>query len=191
MRSFMRELLLIPNLLSLLRLLLSVVIPFLWVKKVSPKVIYSLLVMGVVSDTLDGNLARLLRQKTRLGKILDPLADKFFINMLFFLFYYEDKISSQLFFTILLRDVLILLGVLILLYFSQGRLIPSPSILGKATTVIQLLGLLALFADQYLLSLPNYILNLILNLIFFLTLASGFYYLLNFRRLLLEFRQGV
>ncbi len=187
----MRELLLIPNLLSLLRLLLSVVIPFLWVKKVSPKVIYSLLVMGVVSDTLDGNLARLLRQKTRLGKILDPLADKFFINMLFFLFYYEDKISSQLFFTILLRDVLILLGVLILLYFSQGRLIPSPSILGKATTVIQLLGLLALFADQYLLSLPNYILNLILNLIFFLTLASGFYYLLNFRRLLLEFRQGV
>ncbi|MEM1668963.1 MAG: CDP-alcohol phosphatidyltransferase family protein, partial [Thermofilaceae archaeon] len=80
-----KEIFKIPNLLSLYRLLLSLIIPILWIRGFSPKWLSLLIFSGVISDTLDGNLARILKQKTDLGKILDPLADKAFINMLFFL----------------------------------------------------------------------------------------------------------
>ncbi|MCS7149130.1 MAG: CDP-alcohol phosphatidyltransferase family protein [Caldimicrobium sp.] len=173
----------IPNLLSLYRLLLSFVIPSLWIKGVSFEVIFILILTGVLSDTLDGNLARLLKQRTSLGKILDPLADKVFINMLFFLFYWMGRIEASFFAVIIMRDIFILLGAIYL--FKKGLTIRhiSPSILGKTSTVFQLLTLVVLFVDVYLKELPSYLIKAILNSTIFFTAASGFHYFLIFRKL--------
>lgn len=54
----------IPNLLSLYRLILAFVIPVLWISEMSKEVLVILILSGVISDTLDGNLARILKQKT-------------------------------------------------------------------------------------------------------------------------------
>ncbi len=95
--KFWKELLTLPNLFTLSRLILSFIIPVLWVINVSERLLYGLIIFGALSDTLDGNLARILNQKSKLGKILDPLADKCFINMLFFLFYLQGKIPLSFF----------------------------------------------------------------------------------------------
>ncbi|MFN3505470.1 MAG: CDP-alcohol phosphatidyltransferase family protein [Caldimicrobium sp.] len=182
--SYQKELFKIPNLLTLYRLTLSFILPFLWITKSSPTLIYFLIISGVLSDTLDGNLARILKQKTNLGKILDPIADKCFINMLFFLFYWERKISFSFLSIILLRDVFILLGGLYLLKrgFKINQL--SPSLLGKSSTIFQLVSLVSLFTQYYYIkSFSQTYLEVILKTTLFFTLASGFHYLILFRRL--------
>lgn len=177
-----KEIFKIPNLLSLYRLLLSLIIPILWIRDFSPKWLSLLIFSGALSDTLDGNLARLLKQKTSLGKVLDPIADKCFINMLFFLFLWEGLIKITFFAVILLRDILILGGALYLLKRGLDLSLLSPTILGKTSTVLQLFCLLILSVDYYLKDLPTYLVNVVLNITLFLTAASGFHYFLRFRR---------
>ncbi|MEZ0343531.1 MAG: CDP-alcohol phosphatidyltransferase family protein [Caldimicrobium sp.] len=181
-KGLMSEFLKIPNLLSLFRLALSIVIPVLWFVKASNKIIFSLIFFGALSDTLDGNLARILKQKSELGKILDPLADKCFINMLFFLFFLEGKIEPSFFGIILARDIGILLGVGYL--FKRGIQVKNlnPSLLGKISTVFQLLCLLTLFISNYIKPLPQGIIKSVITLTLFFTVASGFHYFLMFRK---------
>lgn len=176
----------IPNLITLYRIMVSFFIPFLWIKGEDLEWIYFFLITGALSDALDGNLARLLKQKTALGKILDPLADKLFINMLFFLLYWEGRIDLSLFSLIFGRDLFILLGSFYL--FKRGYSLTglTPTHLGKVSTVFQLLSLLTLYVDLHLRNLPSQLIKQILNLTIFFTFASGFHYLLIFKRLSLK-----
>lgn len=166
----------IPNLLSFYRLLISFIIPGLWIKNPKNSAILYLIISGVLSDTLDGNLARLLKQKTSIGKFLDPLADKCFINMLFFLLFLQRKLSGFFFIIILLRDLFILLGSFLLLQKFQFKFMLSPTILGKASTVSQLITLITLYIHFYLMSLNSFLITTILSLTLVLTLLSGFHY---------------
>lgn len=181
--NYLRELFKVPNLISLYRLIISFILPFLWINHSSPNLIYFLLLLGVLSDTLDGNLARILKQKTKLGKILDPLADKCFINMLFFLFYWEKRIPLFFLSIIFLRDIFIVLGGLYLIKrgFKLNQL--SPTFLGKISTVFQLICLVSLFTHYYIRELSYPFFEIILKTTLFFTLASGFHYLIIFKRL--------
>lgn len=172
----------IPNLLSLYRLILAFVIPVLWISEMSKEVLVILILSGVISDTLDGNLARILKQKTDLGKILDPLADKAFINMLFFLLFWEGAVGLALLIVVLSRDFFILSGSLYLLKkgFNIKHLSPTP--LGKTSTVVQLITLVILFVDFYFKDLPSDITIGFQYLTVFFTSASGFQYFLLFLR---------
>lgn len=181
-KDLLSEILKIPNLLSLFRLILSFIIPILWFAKVSNKIIFGLIFLGALSDTLDGNLARFLKQKSELGKIIDPFADKCFINMLFFLFLLEGKIKPSFFGIILARDIGILLGVGFLLKGGIQLKNLNPSFLGKISTVFQLLCLLTLFTSNYIKPLPEDIIKSVVTLTLFFTVASGFHYFLMFRK---------
>lgn len=182
--SLLKDLLKLPNLLSLYRLILSFLFPLLWIKGISTYLIFFLLISAVVSDTLDGNLARLLKQKTKLGKILDPIADKSFINMLFFLLYLEKKFPLKYLLVIFLRDIFIITGSSYLLLKRGYKLQSlSPTLLGKISTVLQLISLVALFTHYYIKTLSLLYLDLILKIAIFFTIGSGFHYLMLFQRL--------
>lgn len=170
----LKDFLKIPNLLSFYRLIISFIIPGLWIKNPKNSAILYLIISGVLSDTLDGNLARILKQKTSLGKFLDPLADKCFINMLFFLLYLQKKFSAYFFFLILVRDLFILIGSFLLI--QKVKIMLSPSILGKASTVSQLITLLTLYLHYYLISLNPILVNIVIHLTLFLTFLSGLHY---------------
>jgi len=65
----------VPNLLSILRILL---VPIFIIYMLNNRMLASLIVfiIAVVSDALDGFIARVFHQKSNLGAHLDPLADK-------------------------------------------------------------------------------------------------------------------
>jgi cardiolipin synthase len=122
----------LPNVLSMLRLL---GVPlFLWLMLV-PKA--DLLALGVLvfsgaSDWLDGKLARAWGQVSRIGQLLDPLADRLYIFATVLAFLLRDIIPWWLAALLIGRDVLLALTLPVLRHYGYG---PLPvHFLGKAAT---------------------------------------------------------
>jgi cardiolipin synthase len=95
----------IPNALSFIRLLLVPV--FLWLVLGPRRDELALVVLMVsgITDYLDGKLARKWNQTSRLGAILDPVADRFFILAVVIGLAYRDIIPWWLAVILPLRDV--------------------------------------------------------------------------------------
>jgi len=175
-----KDFLSVPNILSLYRLFLGLIFPFLWIKRVDTKILLFLIGTAILSDTLDGNIARFFKQKTDLGKILDPIADKIFINMLFILLYLNKNISLTLVLIIIIRDITILTGALFLILKHPNQINFSPTYLGKACTISQLLFLFLYFLHLFIEPLKEFFISTITQIVIFLTITSGFHYMLIF-----------
>jgi cardiolipin synthase len=143
--SLSQELRSIPNLLSLLRLLLVPV--FLWLL-LSDYLVWALVVLALAgaSDWLDGVIARKFNQITELGKVLDPAADRLYIFATLIGLTINGNIPLWLAVVIIARDVMLLLVYPMLASHGYG---PLPvHFLGKAGTFALLYALpLLLMAD--------------------------------------------
>ncbi|HEU5071317.1 MAG TPA: CDP-alcohol phosphatidyltransferase family protein [Verrucomicrobiae bacterium] len=95
-----------------------------------------------VCDGVDGYIARHYNQKSELGAILDPLADKLLLVSGVVVLSFDhtprlDRVPLWLTGTIIGRDVVLLLG-LIVIYMTVGKVTVRPRILGKVATVFQM-----------------------------------------------------
>jgi len=129
--------LLLPNGLSFLRLALAplVLVPFLSLPAhAMTGLVFAMFLMAIsVTDVLDGWIARRRKISTRLGRMLDSLADLAFITFLGFALYRVDAIPGSLLWLIVVRYPMMLVGVTIL-YFARGPAPLTPTIIGKVTT---------------------------------------------------------
>ncbi len=132
MRFQARELFFVPNLLTYLRIVL---IPLIFYYLTEQNLLMAAVLGGwaMVSDILDGILARKLKESSELGKILDPLTDKIAIGA--FAIYVVLQADFPLWAAALVigRDVLIiLLGIA---FSRKTREIPTSNFLGKITAL--------------------------------------------------------
>lgn len=104
----------------------------------------AILTFGVasISDGIDGYLARRYGQRSELGAILDPLADKLLLVSGVVLLSlrnepYLPRIPLWVAATILSRDALLLIGLGVI-YYSCGKVTVRPILVGKAATVLQM-----------------------------------------------------
>jgi cardiolipin synthase len=120
----------IPNLLSIFRILLIFPIAYyVWNDKL--KIVIIFVVLSVISDYLDGIIARRFNQISEWGKILDPLADKLAAGILLIVLYLKHEVPLWLVIIVVGRDVLILL---VGLFFAEKYKFVIPSnFLGKVT----------------------------------------------------------
>src|ERR1700752_7611 len=95
------------------------------------------LVIAGLSDLFDGWLARRLNQRSSLGAYLDPIADKLLLSSSFVILAFKQKIAWWLTIIVLSRDVLILIVAIVIILISGYRPFP-PSILGKMTTLFEI-----------------------------------------------------
>jgi cardiolipin synthase len=97
-------------------------------------------VVAGVTDTMDGYIARTRGRKTRLGAFLDPLADKLLLTASFVTLAYKfPKVLPFWLTVVVLSRDLILILVAVLIMLTGGQLHPTPTALGKASTVFQML----------------------------------------------------
>ncbi|MEP6695929.1 MAG: CDP-alcohol phosphatidyltransferase family protein [Pseudonocardiales bacterium] len=122
----------LPNLLSLLRLLGVPVFLFLLLGPHADLPALGVLTLAGVSDWLDGKLARAWNQVSRLGQLLDPLADRLYIVAALVAFVLRDIIPWQLAAALVGRDVVLGCFLPVLRRYGYG---PLPvHFLGKAAT---------------------------------------------------------
>jgi cardiolipin synthase len=136
----------LPNGLTLLRVLLAPTIVIQLLYDYTGAALLTFLLAGL-TDALDGFFARSRRQRTDLGRVLDPLADKALLGSAFVTLGVLGDLPLWLVIIGVSRDAILIVGSL-LLYVQVGRLGNPPSVLGKATTLLQLVTvLLAMGAD--------------------------------------------
>jgi cardiolipin synthase (CMP-forming) len=108
---------------------------------------FALLWIAGVSDGLDGLLARVLEQRTKLGLYLDPIADKLLLSTLFVVLTHVGAIPRYVTVLVLSRDLGILL-ISTLLFATNTLRDFRPSKLGKLNTVVQILGVLTVMTCE-------------------------------------------
>jgi len=134
-------------------------------------------VLGAISDGVDGYLARMHGQRSALGTLLDPLADKLLLSSTFLTlgltssWPVELRMPAWIIVTIVSRDVLLILGSAIA-FLMTNRLTIEPSWLGKITTVVQMATVIAV-----LLQWPRTILQGFWTAAGVVTIASAIEYL--------------
>ncbi len=100
----------IPNFLTILRVLLTPVLVILLLEERLSEALFVFIIAGV-TDGLDGLIARLYKQKSRLGAFLDPLADKILLVTTYVILAVQGLVPSWLTVIVLSRDVLIVLRI--------------------------------------------------------------------------------
>jgi cardiolipin synthase len=138
----------VPNLITILRILL---VPIFIIYIINDRALASLIIFIIasISDALDGFIARVFHQKSNLGAYLDPLADKILLMTAFITLAILKMIPSWLAVLTISRDVIILLGVLIL-YLNRYPVKIHPSLLSKETTCIQIATILIVLSNGFL-----------------------------------------
>ncbi len=135
----------------------------------------ALFTLGVVTDAVDGYVARAEKQATRLGAILDPAADKLLLVTAFLSLSLLSnlpaayRLPAWVPVVVLSRDMIIVCGWLLIVLVT-GNLQALPSRLGKATTFLQMLTIISV-----LLGLP--FARFVLWSAMALTILSGIGYL--------------
>lgn len=163
----------IPNYLTLLRIFLTpLLIWFLLDHRLSQALVVFFL--AGLTDGLDGLLARLLNQKSRLGAYLDPLADKLLLVSSFILLAWLGKVPTWLVIITVSRDILIIMGI-VTLKFHEVPVEMKPSVASKLTTLVQLLTVLAVLASD-LVRLPSWVYGLFFALTAVSCIVSGAQY---------------
>jgi len=128
----------LSNALSILRILL---VPAIYWSLISEHMVMLICVGGVafISDMLDGYFARRLDQKSELGKVLDPIADKLTISLVSFALIlsrkpeFDANFPVWAFLIMIMRDLLILTGSAFL--FKRTQVIEPSNIWGRVATV--------------------------------------------------------
>jgi cardiolipin synthase (CMP-forming) len=127
----------IPNILTVLRILVT---PLFVIFLIRDQHGYALLIfiLAGVSDGLDGLIARWLNQRSDLGAVLDPIADKLLLTAAYITLGILRDIPGWLAVLVISRDVLIVTGIAVLT-FADIHFDIRPSLISKWTTVFQIL----------------------------------------------------
>lgn len=135
-----------PNLITLGRLVLVPVT--LWLLATGEIAwAFAAFVVAGLSDAADGWLAKRYHLETQLGAYLDPVADKLLIVCIFIALGIGEKLPIWLVITVVSRDVLIIMAVM-LSWIMERPVEIKPLLVSKANTASQLALASVVLADE-------------------------------------------
>jgi cardiolipin synthase len=106
----------------------------------------TIFLLAVISDAVDGYIARKSKQQSKAGLVLDPLGDKLLLMSAFICLYLDREFSLRfpLWVTLIVvsRDMIILLGTIVI-YMVKQHIDIYPTRWGKLTTTFQMFAVIA------------------------------------------------
>lgn len=151
MKDLFKGCLTIPNLLSVIRILLIPVFAYLFYNDQKIAAVAVLAISGL-SDTFDGQIARRFNQVSALGKILDPVADKLtqLTIAVMLLIDFRNAENSLInafgwvFLVFLVKEAVMLIGGLVMLLMNIRP--GAAEIWGKLATLVFYVGMTVIIA---------------------------------------------
>ncbi len=161
----------VPNLLTLARIGM---VPWLVVLLQQQNYLLSLVVFVIagVTDGVDGYIAKKYDAKTKLGAILDPLADKALLVSSYVMLSIMEIIPFWLVVTVAFRDLVIVGGYLIVEMFF-GEVTMKPLRISKVNTCIQIAFIVIVLASLAWAVNLSTVLTIFAYLVFFTSVTSG------------------
>jgi cardiolipin synthase (CMP-forming) len=177
----------IPNILTLLRLL-AVPVFIIASFRGHYTLAFVLFVSAAVTDILDGMIARGFNQRSRLGALFDPAADKTMMVSGYLYYTLRDglplvTIPAWLLFTVFIRDFLILSFAYLLYTRVNVKRFP-PSWAGKTSTVVQAATLGTVIGVNAFVPQLFWLAQLLFKVTAVMTLVSGWDYMRRAERML-------
>jgi cardiolipin synthase len=178
----------LPNMVCVLRICL--VVPIMWfLVRAEYENALLLIVIAGFSDWADGFLARHFGWESRIGGLLDPLADKLLFVSVFAALTWNGLVPLWLFAVVIGRDIIIVSGAFAY-EFLIGPVEPNPSRVGKLNTVMALLYLFFVMTWQIYGWPPEVSIIIVGAGVFVVSLVSGLDYVLTWSRLALQARRS-
>jgi len=102
-----------------------------------------LLIAGL-TDVLDGYIARKYKLVTKFGQIIDPLADKLMQLAVLFCLTIANYITKWILIIYIIKEILMILGAIIL-YYRKEKMVISSNFYGKIATLLFYLAVFSVF----------------------------------------------
>jgi cardiolipin synthase (CMP-forming) len=167
----------IPNLLSILRIALTVPVGWAILEGRYPLALVIFLVAGL-TDGLDGFLAKRFSWQSRLGGLLDPAADKLLVVTAFVTLWAAGYVPGWLLATVVLRDLVITIGAG-LYRWRVGGFDAEPTFISKLNSFLQMLYVLLTLALLVFGLPPPVMVTLLGWIVLLTTVTSGFDYVIR------------
>lgn len=165
----------LPNLITISRIALAPVL-ILLLKEEQYAASLAVFVIAGVSDGLDGFIAKRFHFESRLGSILDPVADKTLLVSSYVMLMMLNHVPFWLMLTVAFRDLLIVGGYLV--YTSMvGPVQMRPSWLSKLNTLVQIALVFVILGQQALQMIYAPLVDAMIYAVLLTTVASGLHYL--------------
>ncbi len=145
-REIGQEALNLPNLLTLVRILLIPVFVIFFIEPTPDRSLIAAVIftLAAMTDLLDGYIARRTRQVTKLGKLLDPIADKLLVLSALILLVNIDRVSALVAILVIARE----LAVTGIRAIAAGeRLIIAAETAGKYKMALQVVAIVLLILE--------------------------------------------
>lgn len=177
----------VPNLLTLLRIAACPVLVLVLNAGNYPVALLLFLGSGI-TDGLDGYIAKRFNCVSRLGAILDPIADKLLISCAYVMLALLGDIPFYLLVVVVFRDLVIVVGYFALVIVMDEEVPIRPIYWSKVNTFLQIaLVVFVLFAEAGWLSVPLLVQGLIVGVVLTSLISGGLYvYRWGFRRTVFE-----
>ena len=162
----------IPNLLSVIRILLVGVFIYVFFLDYPDNLLWALLTFlaAGLTDVIDGFLARKFNWITNIGKILDPLADKLMQCTVLICMWIKHLIPGWLVIPFIFKEFLMLLGGLLII--KKRKVVVVSNIFGKMTVVFFYAAIVICITARDFLSTHTIALYIVCALVLFAALSA-------------------
>ncbi len=172
----------LPNVLTLLRILLVPVLVVALLDGTSNGDLLAAIVFGLASatDAMDGYLARTRNAITTFGKLMDPIADKLLIIAALVALVSQDRLAAWVAMVIIARELTV---TITRMQATQQGVVIAANSWGKAKTIVQVVAIFCVIAFGH--PTPAWVDGLVYGAVV-ITIVSGIDYFFGLRRVLRE-----
>lgn len=160
----------VPNLITIFRIILIPIYLLIFFSNLSNRILWAglIFILAGISDVLDGYIARKYELTTKLGSVLDPFADKMMTFAVLISFTLGKLIPSWILIAMGIKEILLILGGVILYLFKGNQVLPANRYGKIATISFYAATLSIIFHLPDMVSKSLFIITVILNLLAFI-----------------------